>query len=161
MPAPFVRNPYNYDMNKAGDESGLNCKDKTLTQQSFKEECDINTIVERFGLTGEMPQVLHLPAYGDYEGIFDFQTAMNAIRQAQESFMNLPAKLRARFHNEPQELLEFCADANNKDEAIKLGLVEKTPDVAPQTPTAAAPAAPGTPLPSGGPTAPAATNTPK
>lgn len=141
---PFVRSAYNYDMNKASDESALNCKDKTLTQQHFKDECDINIIVERFGLTGELPQVLQLPAYQDYEGIFDFQTAMNAVRAAEEGFMQLPAKLRARFQNQPQQLLEFLADDENRLEAEKLGLVNKpqpSPEPAP-APSAQAPATP-------------------
>lgn len=132
----FVRNPYNYDADKVSLETGLTCKDKTLTQQHFKDECDINVIVERFGLTGEMPQVLNMPTYGDFTGIFDFQSAMNTVRQAEEAFMTLPANMRARFHNQPHELLEFLNDDNNKDEAIKLGLVNK-PEEPPQPPTAA------------------------
>jgi len=128
MAAPFVRNPYNYDMNKAGDESGLKCKDPTLTQQHFKEEVDINTLVERFNLTGQMPQIEHLPTHADFEGIFDFQTAMNAIVAARETFDSLPAKLRYRFHNGPAEFVDFCSDPENVDEAVKLGLADKKPE---------------------------------
>lgn len=126
--------------------TGLLCKDKSLTQQQFLEESDINTLVERFHLTGEMPQLQQLPAYTDYEGIFDFQTAMNTIRAAEETFMTLPAKLRARFHNEPQEFLEFCSDPENKDEARKLGLLK------PEEPTPAPPAIEPTPTPTPAPT---------
>lgn len=99
------------------------------TQQSFKEECDINTIIERFHLSGELPQVLRLPHEGDFTGIFDFQTAANAVRAAQETFNSLPAKIRNRFQNSPQLFVEFCTDEENRDEAIKLGLVNKpSPD---------------------------------
>lgn len=125
MKLPFLRTQYNYDMNKAGDESGLKCEDKTLAQQQFKDEVDINTIVERFGLTGQLPDDVRTPQYGDYEGVFDFQTAMNAVREAQENFMELPAKTRARFHNDPQELLEFLDEEQNRPEAVKLGLVKE------------------------------------
>lgn len=128
--------------------TGLLCKDKSLAQQQFLEESDINTLVERFHLTGEMPQLTTLPAYADYEGIFDFQSAMNTIRAAQETFMTLPAKLRARFHNEPQEFLDFCNDPENLEEARKLGLLkpqEPAPAPAPiettPTPTPAPPEA--------------------
>lgn len=128
----FVRAAYNYDMDKASLDNGLTCNDKTLAQQHFKEECDINTIVERFGLTGEVPTLQQLPAYQDYEGIFDFQTAMNQVRLANEEFMTLPAKIRARFNNEPQRFLEFCADDDNRDEARKLGLLKPIdPDTLP------------------------------
>lgn len=143
MEKVFLRTAYNYDMNKAGDESALHCKDKTLAQQQFRDEVDINTIVERFGLTGELPDDLRLPQYGDYTGIFDFQSAMNTVRQATENFMQLPAKMRARFNNDPQQLLEFLDDDDNRPEAEKLGLVNKKPE-------APAPVEPPTPAPKEG-----------
>lgn len=124
---PFLRTAYNYNMNEAGDESGLNCKDPTLTQQHFKEEVDINTLVERFHITGEMPQLEKLPSYDDYTGVFDFQTAMNAIVAAKKDFDSLPAKTRARFGNDPQEFVSFFADPTNRAEAEKMGMIEKVP----------------------------------
>lgn len=121
----FLRSLNNYDRDEASDLHGLKCEDPTLTEQSFAEECDINFIAERYGLTGTAPQLTKLPAYGDYEGIFDYQTAMNTLVAAREQFMTLPAKLRARFGNNPQTFLEWSTDDNNYDEAIKLGLLDK------------------------------------
>lgn len=131
---PFVRTAYNYDMNEAGDESGLECKDPTLAQQQFKDEVDINNLVEKYKLNGEMPQLEKLPEYGDFTGIFDYQTAMNAIVAADRDFMSLPAKLRIRFNNDPNEFVNFFADESNRDEAIKLGLIAKPAE--PQVPLA-------------------------
>lgn len=136
MTLPFVRNPYNYDVNEASDQAGLKCEDQSLTQQSFLEESDINFIAERYGLTGELPQVLHIPQYGDFTGVFDFQSAQNAVRLALEQFMELPAKVRARFDNNPQKLLDFMDDPENKPEAELLGLITKPKPDAPQAPTA-------------------------
>lgn len=124
---PFLRTPYNYDRDEASNYHGLECKDPTLAQQSFAEESDINFIADRYGLTGEVPTIAVLPSYGDYTGVFDFQDAMNRIRAAEAQFMTLPAKLRARFHNSPQEFLDFCSDDDNRDEARFLGLL-KEPD---------------------------------
>lgn len=118
----FLRTPYNYDTNKASDEAGLECLDPSLTQQQFKEEADINTIVDRFLRSGVMPTPVNMPQYVDYEGVFDFQSAMNVVRQADENFMRLDAKVRARFNNSPQEFLEFFANPDNTDEAVRLGL---------------------------------------
>lgn len=150
MTKHFVRSPYNYDRDQASRESGLECKDKSLARQEFAEESNINYIADRYGLTGEMPQVLRLPAYGDFTGIFDFQSAQNQVRQAMEGFMTLPAKLRARFHNNPQELLEFLGDPENRPEAERLGLVNKpseatTMAAVPSTDTKGAPLAPAAP----------------
>lgn len=118
----FLRAPHNYDTDSVSHESGLTCGEPTLAQQQFADECDINTIMKRFGQTGELPQV-RAPQYGDFTAVTDYHSAMNAVRQAQESFAALPAEVRARFGNEPARLLEFCADASNRDEAVKLGLV--------------------------------------
>ena len=63
-----------------------------------------------------------MPQYVDYEGVFDFQSAMNVVRAADENFMRLDAKVRARFNNSPQEFLEFFANPENTEEAIRLGL---------------------------------------
>jgi len=132
--APFLRTPYNYDRNQVSDETGLKCLDKSLAQQQFTEECDINTIVERFHLTGEVPQLTELPSYGDFTGIFNYQTAMNAIVAARETFMTLPAKLRSRFNNDPEKFLEFCDDPENLPEARKLGLLKEPATPLPGTP---------------------------
>jgi len=127
----FVRNPYNYDMNKVSDETGLECKDPSLAQQHMKDECDINVIVERFGVTGELPTVPIPPQYGDFSGITDYHSAINAVRASEEAFMALPAKIRARFDHDPNALLQFLNDPTNRDEAIEIGLIDGEPVVAP------------------------------
>lgn len=128
----FLRSAYNYDMNAASLESGLNCQDATLTQQHFKEETDINTIVRRFKITGEIPQNIRMPTFQDFTGVWDFQSAMNAVRQAQEAFDAMPADVRTRFHNDPQEFVEFTNHKDNLAEARKLGLVP--PEELPEPP---------------------------
>ena len=122
MKTVFCRSPYNYDMDLASDKHGLKFEDPSLTQQQFKEESDINTIVDRYMKSGVLPNPVNMPQYIDYEGVFDFQSAMNTIRQADENFMRMDAKIRARFNNSPQEFLEFFANPENVDEAIRLGL---------------------------------------
>lgn len=124
---PFLRSAFNYDMFAASDETAIRCEDPTLTQQSMAEDCDINTIVKRFGITGTMPPLYRLPVFQDYEGVFDFHTAMQAITDGREAFMEMPGELRARFGNDPQAFLEFCNDAKNRDEAQRLGLLVPAP----------------------------------
>lgn len=123
----FLRSAFNYDTNKASDEAGLACLDDSLTQQQFAEEADINTIVARFLKSGVLPTPVNMPQYVDYEGVFDFQSAMNVVRAADENFMRLDAKVRARFNNSPQEFLEFFANPANTEEAIRLGLAIPKP----------------------------------
>jgi len=118
-------------------ESGLACEDPSLAQQQFRDECDINSIVRRFGLTGQVPAPLNVPTYGDFSQVVDFHTAMTLIRQSSEQFAALPAQLRERFGNDPGQLLEFLGDVRNRDEAVRIGLIESPspPPVAPLAPT--------------------------
>jgi len=113
------------------DETGLKCLDPSLTQQQFRDESDINNIVDRFMKTGHLPDPVSMPQYVDYEGVFDFQSAMNVVRQADENFMRMDAKVRSRFHNSPQEFLEFFADPANSEEAVRLGLAVAQPKESP------------------------------
>ena len=129
-----LRTPYNYDRDQASLDSGLGNFDKSMTHQSFKDECDINTIVERFNVTGVLPQVSSPPSYQNFEGIFDYQTAQNAIVQADAAFMQLPAQIRDRFRNSAAEMLSFLENEENREEAVYLGLIpEPAPETAPHT----------------------------
>jgi hypothetical protein len=130
----FVRSPYNYDADEASLESGLVCEDKTRAQQSFKDECDINTIVKRFGVGYDMPEGVRPPTFADFEEVFDFQSAMNAVVEADRSFMALDADTRARFNNEPARFVAFCSDSKNLDEMRSLGLAVPAKEVEPPPP---------------------------
>lgn len=123
--AIFLRTMYNYDTDAASNESGLACEEPTLAQQHFKEECDINTILHRFNITGLLPEAPISPRYGDFTGIGDYHTALNRVIAAQEEFEALPAQIRARFENDPAQLIEFLNDEANRSEAVELGLIEK------------------------------------
>ena len=122
---PFLRTPYNYDTNAASNESGLHCEDASLAQQHFKDECDINNILKQFNITGQLPEGTLSPRYGDFTGIGDYHTALNRVIAAEDEFMSLPADLRARFENDPAQLIEFLDKSENLNEAISLGLVNK------------------------------------
>lgn len=123
--APFLRTPYNYDTLAASNESGLACEEPTLAQQQFKDETDINNILRQFNVTGLLPEAPLSPRYGDFTGIVDYHTALNAVIAAEDGFMQLPAELRARFENDPENLINFLNDEANKDEAVKLGLIDQ------------------------------------
>jgi phage internal scaffolding protein len=138
---PFVRDPYNYDRDEASNASSLCCEDPSLAQQHMKDECDINVIVERFGVTGQLPQNPVSPQYGDFSGVTDYHSALNQINATMDDFMALPAQLRVRFDHDPVKLLEFLQNDQNRDEAIQLGLIDGQPVVEPivssETPKAA------------------------
>jgi phage internal scaffolding protein len=121
----FLRTPYNYDRDAATNESGLACEEPSLAQQHHKDECDINNILRQFNITGLLPESPLSPRYGDFTGIGDYHTALNRVIAAQDEFEALPAQIRARFNNDPAELIEFLEDDKNRPEAESLGLVDK------------------------------------
>lgn len=119
----FLRAPHNYDVDEASVASGFECVEPTVTQQHFADEADINTIVRRFRLTGELPVGQAVPTYADFEDAVDYHQALNQMRAAEEAFMSLPAEVRARFENDPGQLVAFVSDEANRSEAEGLGLV--------------------------------------
>lgn len=103
--------------------TGLLCEDPSLAVQSARDEADINTIVKRFGLSGQLPTDVRAPEYADFLEVVDFQTAMNAIATANTAFMAMPADIRTRFGNDPHAFVDFCSDDDNLEEMKRLGLV--------------------------------------
>jgi len=120
-----VKNPITYDRDKNSDLAKFVFTSPTRTKQSFRDECDINNIVKRFNVTGQLPVGSVQPQYGDFSGITDYQSALNAVMAAQDSFLALPAKLRARFDNDPALFVEFASDEANRDEMKALGLLHE------------------------------------
>jgi len=97
----------------------------SLTKQSMSEDCDINVIMARFANTGVLSHENHRsPRYGDFADVVDYDESLRVVMEAEESFMALPAQVRARFANDPSQLIDFVRDPANYDEALALGLVE-------------------------------------
>lgn len=132
---------YLYDTDEASRESGLACEDVSRAQQSFAAEVDINTIVKRFGLTGQLPESVRVPLPEDFYDILDFHSAMNVVRQGEEAFAQMPAAVRARFSNDPGEFLDFVNNPENTEEAIRLGIANRRVEVS-EEPVVAPPPVP-------------------
>lgn len=109
----------------------LYCSPASNVQQHFKDDCDINLLVERFTKTGSFGNERNpaLYSFGDYSGV-DFRAALDLVISAEEQFQTLPAKVRDRFQNNPASLFDFLADDGNREEAQILGLIP-TPASAP------------------------------
>lgn len=101
----------------------------SVTEQAHANETDINEIVRRYQRTGALPTRNGAPMYGDFTQVVDYHSAVEAVRQASEAFMMLPPEVRKRFGNNPGELLEFLSNESNREEAVKLGLVEAPEDL--------------------------------
>lgn len=122
----FFKTPYNHDTNQESDRTGLSCKDPSLAQQHERDETDINVLVERFGVTRLAQMATQMPpSFADFSEVFDFQSALNAINDARDSFMALPAKVRATFDNDPAKFVGYvdhCLETGDISPLRKLGL---------------------------------------
>lgn len=106
----------------------------SMTKQEFVKECDINNILKQYSQTGMLRHVSANASAGAYQDLpdgLDFQQALHIVEEGRAAFMSLPSKVRSRFGNQPEQFLAFLADPANRDEAVKLGLVELPPVVAP------------------------------
>lgn len=105
---------------------GLEFTEPSMTEQHFKDECDINNIVATYQQTGVLPQGDRQPLFGDFADFpQDLQSSQRYFDEAQERFMQLDARVRKEFGNDPVKLLQFIADDNNRERAIQLGLIDK------------------------------------
>lgn len=106
----------------------------SLTRQEFKDECDINTIMRRYEKSGVVSHVRKSePQYGDFVGIPDFQQSLNMLNAATESFMQLPARVRREFDNDPRQFVQFVEDPANLEKVREYGLANvPEPEAKPQ-----------------------------
>lgn len=95
----------------------------SMTQQHFKDECDINNIVRSY--RGKIP-ASDEPAYFMDCTVTDLQSAYQIAESIGSRFESLDSDVRAKFNNNPLELLEFVHNSDNKTAAIELGLLPKS-----------------------------------
>lgn len=120
------RIPYMYDADSVSKDNAFAGEGESMTKQEFKDECDINTIIDRFGI-GENPiEALKWVENVDIvDAAVDYQTAMNQLNEARDQFMTLPAKVRSKFDNSPHLFVNFVSDPANAEEMYSMGLAVK------------------------------------
>lgn len=99
---------------------------ESRTRQSEQDRCDINKILERFEVTGEMPVDTREALYLDVADAPDYRTALDQVRVANEYFMSLPAKVRAEFENDAAVFLDELHDEKNHERFQELGVLPKS-----------------------------------
>lgn len=101
--------------------------ESSMTDQSFKKDCDVNTVIARFKKTG---QITHLArtqgVYADLSETKDLLSSIMEVQRANDAFMTLPSQLRAKLNNSPADFIEWINDPKNDEEAIKYGLKSRS-----------------------------------
>ncbi len=89
--------------------------DDGRTKQSFKDETDINKILQRAQKTGTISHLnQHEGRYGDFSN-FDFFGAQLMLTRGREIFDDLPSEVRAEFSNSQGAFFAYVNDPANKD----------------------------------------------
>ncbi len=102
---------------------------ESLTQQHFKEECDVINIIKKHDRNGIIEHVQRGQArYGDFSAVTDYREALDLVRDARDEFMTIPSDIRKKFDNDPGKFYEFVSNPDNKEELKTMGFI--TPDVA-------------------------------
>lgn len=134
----LLKTPMIYSRYHLPPNPGYKNDEPSMTQQQFKDEADINNIMARYQKTGvlvdPLTQTTRKPMFDDFSELGDFRDHQQAVIDAQEMFMQLPSRLRARFQNDPAELLQWLSNPANKEEAMELGLMTKPPEMTPEMP---------------------------
>jgi len=99
---------------------------KSLTQQQFADDCDINSIMKKHAKLGTVPGNASPGYFADVSNFGDFQQAHQMVKEAEEAFMALDSGIRDRFKNDPGLLLNFLQIDANRAEAEALGLLKKS-----------------------------------
>lgn len=126
---PIFRSQYGYDVKEASDASAIPTVGESLTVQSQTEDTDLNLLMYRYGVTGQFPDFPKNLQYGDFTQVTDFRSALEAVRRAQDLFLEYPANFRARFENNPQLFLDFCENPANINEMRSLGMFKEVQNV--------------------------------
>lgn len=100
---------------EVSDLTGTEIVNERLVEQSFKDEVDINTIVRRFGGVRNLPQWGPAGVYGDFTDIEDYESAERKIAASREAFLQMPPEVRARFKNDPGELIRAAREMPSGD----------------------------------------------
>lgn len=91
----------------------------SLTQQQFKDECDMNRIVKN-AMRGVTPRFMRTdqPQYGDFADVPDLHRSFELIQAAEQAFSALPAELRLELNNDPRNITQITLAQSEK---YKLG----------------------------------------
>ncbi len=89
--------------------------DDGRTKQSFKDETDINKIIQRAEKSGTISHLTkYQGAYGDFAD-FDYFENLQKLTRGREIFDELPAELRNEFRGSPVKFFDYVNDPANKE----------------------------------------------
>lgn len=91
--------------------------EQSPVQQHFRDQADVNFIVDYWTRTGNYTSVNpNPPRYVDCSVVQDYQSALDTLCRADEILESMTPQQRAKFHNDPVAFVEYFSDPANSDE---------------------------------------------
>ena len=91
---------------------------ESLTHQSFRDEADVNFIIDRYTKTGFLNLKPSEGFYMDVSGFGDFDTHMNNLKAVEAAFYALSEEDRALFDS-PADFLAATADPERMQQLLE------------------------------------------
>lgn len=116
-----------------GYEPGMPSK----TKQEFKQECNINHIVELYKKGAPLPLQITAGQFSDVSELGDYKTALDTVMEAERVFKTLPLVIKQAVNNTAAGFIDYVNDPSNKDQLVDWGLIAgpEVPEVAVETAT--------------------------
>jgi phage internal scaffolding protein len=104
----------------------IDCSEPKITDQSFKNMCDINIIMANYAKTGLFGHLNNNePRYVDNSTIPNLEEAFDIVNRAEMLFYELPADIRKLMDNDPSQLEGFIQNPENAEILLKNGVIVK------------------------------------
>lgn len=134
---PLWKTPYNHDRDAESARVALRCNDPSLTKQEFKDDSDINVILDRFLKTQEPPPMALPEHFTDLTGRTSYFEMASKIAEANQMFYRLPPDIRQEFANDPAQwadAVNTAIETDDGDRLLDLGVEAQIKTRAPQEP---------------------------
>ena len=123
----------------------ITCNQDKRADQSFKKECDMKWILDRFQKTGV---ITHTSRYaGQYGNIpaMDYEKSQILVATAKTQFAELPSELREHFGQSVTAYLDFAAEHGENTPEVLSGILSGDAEGEPEPPLETSPAGSGEP----------------
>lgn len=107
-------------------ERRIKTSDKpSLTDESYKDYCDISLMIERFKVNKIPPRTVDI-AYGYSPTADDVTNAQILLAEVKSNFEALPSSIRDEFGNNVQNYLNYISDKSNLKDCYERGLIDRS-----------------------------------
>lgn len=96
---------------------------ESKVRQSFKDEVDINRVLQRYASTGLAPVPRGQPMFADVSAMVDLKSALDLVSDMQAKVRQLPVEARTLFNENPEDFERILNEGPIEANLRKLGFL--------------------------------------